>query len=119
MDTVDELAEKLISAFEPLSGEIVLEQLAVPEDLEDREACVDLWVVSADTCGVEEQFVVRGKVSVPAAVALDRDAGELSRLFREELLDSDEFLRATTVAGVASLATEGCGVPSQEQAERN
>ncbi len=119
MDTVDELARKLISAFEPLSEKVVVEQLAVPEDLDDPRGTIDLWVVSADAPGVEEQFVVRGKVSMPAAIALDRDADELSRLFREELLRSYEFLQASTVAGVASMSAEECGVPSREQAERN
>lgn len=119
MDTVDELARKLISAFEELEEEIVPEQLAVPEDLADNEGSVDLWVATAETCDLGEELVVRARVSVPTAVALQWDADELGRLFREELLNSEQFRQATRVAGVACRAAEERGVPSPEEAEQN
>ena len=37
MDPTDKLARKLIEAFEPLGQEVILEQLAVPEDLSSQE----------------------------------------------------------------------------------
>lgn len=119
MDSVDELARKLISAFEMLEEEIVLQQLAVPEDLADPEGTVDLWVATAETYSFEEELVVRAKVSVPTAVALEWDTGELGRLFREELLHSEQFRRATRVVAVVSRTAEERGVPSSEEAERN
>lgn len=119
MESVDELARKLISAFEEFEEEIVLEQLAVPEDLADPEGTVDLWVATADTSDLEEELVVRARVSVPTVVALQWEADELSKLLRAELLNSEQFRRATTVAGVASRAAEEGGVPSPEEAEQN
>lgn len=119
MDSIDELARKLISAFEMLGEELVLEQLAVPEDLADPEASVDLWVATAEAYGLEEELVVRARVSVPTVVALQWEADELSQLFREELLHSEQFRHATRVAGVASRAAEEGGVPSPEEAEQN
>lgn len=119
MDSTDELARKLISVFEEFEEELVLEQLAVPEDLADPEGTVDLWVATADTYSFEEQLVVRATVSVPTEVALGWEADELSQLFREELLQLEEFKRASRVAGVASLAAEEHGVPSPEEAEQN
>lgn len=117
MDSVDELARKLISAFEPLGEEVILEQLAVPEDLANSQECVDLWVVSPGV--YEEQFVARGQVSLPTSVVLEREVEELSRLFRQKLLRSAEFRQATTAAGVASRAADQHGTPSAEEAEQN
>lgn len=62
---------------------------------------------------------MRAEVSVPTAIVLERDAEGLSQLFREELLHSDEFRRATTVAGVASHVVGESGVPLPETAEQN
>jgi hypothetical protein len=122
-DDTDELARKLIEAFEPLGEEVILEQLAVPEDLTDPEGTVDLWVATAvataETYDFEEEVVVRAKVSFPTTVALEWEAAELGLLFREELLNSQQFRYATRVAGVASRAAEERGLPSSEQAERN
>ena len=133
MDPTDKLAHKLIEAFEPLGEEVILEQLAVPEDLSDPQGSVDLWVeiamkgaeagagasarVSRDH--EEDQFVVRARVSVPTAVVLECEVGDLVRLFREELLHSEPLRRASTSAGVASRAAERDGIPSPEEAERN
>lgn len=119
MDSIDELAWKLISAFEELEEELVLEQLAVPEDLADPGGTVDLWVATADTYSLEEQLAVRATVSVPTAVAFRWEADELSQLFREELLNSEEFRQASRIASVASRAAEERGVPSPEEAEKN
>ena len=119
MDATDELARKLIEAFESLGEEIVLEQLAVPEDLADPAGSVEMWVTGALPCEADEPFVVRGKVSVPTAVVLGREIEEFCRLFREELLRSEPFRRATTTAGVASRAVERDGMPSCTEAERN
>jgi hypothetical protein len=47
---------------------------------------VELWVASAKVFGRHEEIVVRGKVSVPTVVVLERDAEELGELFRKELL---------------------------------
>lgn len=46
MDPTDRLARKLISSFEHLTEHLLLEQLAVPEDLQDPEESVELWVAS-------------------------------------------------------------------------
>ena len=131
MDPTDKLARKLIEAFEPLSEEVILEQLAVPEDLSDPEGSVDLWVeiatkgdgagaeASTGTSHEEDQFVVRARVSLPTAVVIECEVGDLVRLFREELLHSEPLRRASTSAGVASRAAERDGIPSPEEAERN
>ena len=132
MDPTDKLARKLIKAFEPLDEEVILEQLAVPENLADPEGSVDLWVEIAmkgaeagaeASAGAsreqEDHFVVRAKVSVPTAVVLECEVGDLVRLFRKELLHSEMLRRAGTSAGVASRAAERDGIPSFEQAERN
>ena len=131
MDPTDKLARELIEAFEPLSEEVILEQLAVPEDLSDPEGSVDLWVeiatkgdgagaeASTGTSHEEDQFVVRARVSLPTAVVIECEVGDLVRLFREELLHSEPLRRASTSAGVASRAAERDGIPSPEEAERN
>lgn len=123
MDSIDELARKLISEFEELEEEVVLEQLAVPEDLADHEGTVDLWVAiasaNAEVYGLGEELVARARVSVPTAVALQWDADELGQLFREELLHSEQLRWASRVAGVASRIAEERGVPSPKEAERN
>ena len=100
MDPIDSLARKLISSFEDLEEHLLLEQLAVPEDLSDREGSVELWVASTDTYSTGEQIIVRGHLSLPTSVALERNAEELTQLFKEELLASQRFRHATTVAGV-------------------
>ena len=128
MDPTDRLVRKLIEAFEPLGEEIILEQLAVPEDLADPQGSVDLWVeitmsgaeASAEASREQEdQIVMRAKVSVPTAVVLECEMDDLVRLFREELLHSEPLRRASTSAGVASRAAERDGIPSPEEAERN
>ncbi len=120
MDAVDGLARKLIEAFERLRDSLVLEQLAVPEDLADPAGSVDLWVASAGSYDdPEEGIVVRGRVTMPTAVALENDAEELSLLFREELLGSERFGRAGGVARVVGRVADGRGVPSPEEAEKN
>ena len=119
MDATDKLAHKLIEAFEELGEEIALEQLAVPEDLSDPRGSVDLWVVNTVGYEQEEQFVVRGRVSVPTTIVLEREACELCLLFKREILHSEEFRTATLSAKVASQAAERSGVPSSEEAERN
>lgn len=58
LDPVERLASKLIAAFEPLKGELVLEQLAVPEDLDDPEGEIDLWLASEKTYAIEEIIAV-------------------------------------------------------------
>lgn len=100
MDPVDELARKLIEAFERFRDSVILEQLCMPEDLTDPACSVDLWVASARAYDLKEEIVVRGKVSVPTWVALQSDAEELGELFREELLGSDRFGHAARVASV-------------------
>jgi hypothetical protein len=113
-DDTDELARKLIEAFEPLGEEVILEQLTVPEDLTDPEGTVDLWVATvvatAETYDFEEEVVVRAKVSVPITVALEWEAAELGLLFREELLNSQQFRHACRVVSVTSLAAQERGL---------
>nr|MBA3792057.1 hypothetical protein [Rubrobacter sp.] len=46
MDPTDHLARKLISSFAYLEEHLLLEQLAVPEDLSDPDESVELWVAS-------------------------------------------------------------------------
>ena len=119
MDAIDGLVRKLISSFEHLEEQLLLEQLAVPEDLSDPEGSVDLWVVSARIYGAQEEIVVRGHLSLPTYVALERDAEGLARLLREELLGSERYWYATTVAGVAGRAADEGGVPSAQEAQLN
>src|SRR5215207_7340344 len=57
MDTVDSLTRKLISSFEHLGDYLLLEQLAVPEDLWDLEGSVELWVASTHAYGAKEDIV--------------------------------------------------------------
>ena len=128
MDPTDKLARKLIEAFEPLGEEVILEQLAVPEDLADPQGSVDLWVeiVMAGTEASAEasreqadQIVVRARVSLPTAVVLECEVDDLVTLFQEELLHSQPLRRAGTSASVASRAAERDGIPSPEEAELN
>jgi hypothetical protein len=86
MDTVDSLTRKLISSFEHLEDYLLLEQLAVPEDLWDLEGSVELWVASTHAYGSQEDIVVRCHISVPTSVVLERNARELAQLFKDELL---------------------------------
>ena len=55
---------------------------------------------------------------MPTSVVTERDAKELVELFREELLASEQFRHATTVADVADKAADE-GVPSAEEAQLN
>ena len=127
MDPTDKLAHKLIEAFEPLGEEVILEQLAVPEDLSDPQGSVDLWVeiamagaeASAKAAHEEDRLVVRARVSLPTAVVLECEVEDLVTLFREELLHSELLRRAGTSAGVASRAAQRDGIPSSEEAELN
>jgi hypothetical protein len=119
MDPIDSLARKLISSFEHLEEPLLLEQLAVPEDLSDPEGSVELWVASTGTYSAEEEIVVRGHLSLPISVAIERDVEELAQLFKEELLASERFRHATTVASVAGKVADEGGVPSAEEAQLN
>lgn len=119
MDPIDGLARKLISSFEDLEEHLLLEQLAVPEDLSDPEGSVELWVASAGTYSAEEEIVVRGHLNLPTSVAIERNVRELAQLFKEELLGSEHFRYATTIAGVAGTAADEGGVPSAEEAQLN
>jgi len=119
MDTLDSLTRKLISSFEHLGDYLLLEQLAVPEDLWDLEGSVELWVASTHAYGTQEDIVVRGHISVPTSVVLERNARELAQLFKDELLGSEHFRHATTVAGVAGTVADKGGVPSAEEAQLN
>lgn len=119
MDPTDHLARKLISSFEQLEDHLLLEQLAVPEDLSDPDGSVELWVASTEAFSAEEQFIVRGHLSLPISVVIERNAQELAHLFKDELLASEQFRHATTVAGVAGKAADEGGVPSAEEAQLN
>ena len=119
MDTVDGLARKLISSFEHLEEHLLLEQLAVPEDLYDPEGSVELWVASSRAYGTQEEIVVRGHLSLPTSVVTERNARELARLFKDELLGSEHFRHATNVAGVAGAIADKGSVPSTEEAQLN
>ena len=119
MDPVDGLARKLIDSFEHLEEHLLLEQLAVPEDLSDPEGSIELWVASTETYSAEEKIVVRGYLSLLTHVAIERDAEELARFFKEELLASERFRYATTVAGVVGKAADEGIVPSAEEVQLN
>lgn len=119
MDPIDRLARKLISSFEHLEEHLLLEQLAVPEDLQDPEGSVELWIASNKTYSAEEGIVVRGHLSLPTTVAMERDAQQLARLLKEELLDSEPFRHATIVASITGKAADEDGVPSAEEAQLN
>ncbi len=119
MDTVDRLARKLMSSFEHLEEHLLLEQLAVPEDLCDPEGSVELWVASSRAYGAQEEIVVRGHLSLPTSVVIERNARALAQLFKDELLGSEHFRHATTVAGVAGTVADKGSVPSTEKAQLN
>lgn len=120
MDATDELARKLIEAFESLEEEIVLEQLAVPENPGDPTGSVDLWVASAGASREQdEQFVVRGQISVPTSKVAEREVRDLVGFFRQQILHSEQFRAAITHAGIASRAAERGSMPSPEEAECN
>lgn len=119
MDPIDTLARKLVSSFEHLEEHLLLEQLAVPEDLQDPEESVELWVANTNAYGAHKEIVVRGHISVPTSVVIERNAGELAQLFKEELLGSEHFRHATTVAGVVGRVADKDAVPSAEEAQLN
>lgn len=66
MDRVDELAEKIVEAFEPLSGVIVLEEIAVPEDSDHPKGEIDLWIKSVKSYELADGYsvVLRGHASL-------------------------------------------------------
>lgn len=119
MDPIDGLARKLINSFEHLQENLLLEQLAVPEDLSDPDGSVELWVASTETYSTEEEIIVQGYLSLPTTVAIERNAQELAWLFKQELLASEQFRHATTVAKVAGTAADEGGVASAEEAQLN
>ncbi len=119
MDPIDGLAHKLINSFEHLQEDLLLEQLAVPEDLSNPDGSVELWVASTETYSTEEEITVQGYLSLPTTVAIERNAQELARLFKEELLASEQFRHATTVAKVAGTAADEGGAPSAQEAQLN
>lgn len=117
MDEIDGLACKLMEVFEALE-DLLLEELAVPEDLNDPEGSVDLWVASDGVRG-EQEISVRGRISLPTTVALTLSAQELAELLWEELLGSVEFKEAALVAHVVGRTFEERSVPSPEDASLN
>lgn len=106
MDPKDGLARKLINSFEHLEEDLLLEQLAVPEDLSDPEGSVEMWVASTETYSTEEEIIVQGYLSLPTTVAIERNPQEPAWLLKEELLASEQFRHATTVAKVAGTAAD-------------
>lgn len=122
-DRVDALADKMIEAFEPFSDTLLLEQIAIPEDPDDPRATIDLWLVGAETEPVgdeaEEAIVLRGTASVPTGAVRELDAGKLTALLRDGILDSPEFREAKLTARVASAGTRRTGLPSKADASRN
>ena len=87
----------------------------MPEDLYDPEGSVELWVASSRAYGTQEEIVVRGHLSLPLSlpnsVVTERNARELVRLFKDELLGSEHFRHATNVAGVAGMVADKGSVP--------
>lgn len=122
-DMVDALANKVVEAFEPFREMLLLEQIAVPEDLHDPNTMIDLWVVGADTHPVgedaEEAIVLKGSASVPTGAVMDLDTGELTELLRCGLLESREFREARLTARVASAGTRTTDIPSGDDIRRN
>lgn len=120
---MDEIAEKLIEAFEPFTDTLLLEQIAVPEDLDDPEALVDLWVVGADVQPLgnspEEAIVIRGTASVPTGAIIELDTEGFTAILRDGLLRSSELREARLAARLASAGAENGGIPSPEDAQRN
>jgi hypothetical protein len=122
-DLVDALANKVVEAFEPFRETLLLEQIAVPEDLDDPNTMIDLWVVGADVHPVgesaEEAIVLRGSASVPTGAVTDLDTGELTELLRCGLLESREFREARLTARVASAGTRTTDIPYGDDIRRN
>lgn len=117
MDEVEKLARKLIDVFGALEG-LMLQEIAVPEDLDDPEGSVDLWVSSDEACG-DEEISVRGRISLPTSIARTLSVQELAELFDEELLGSVEFQEAELVAHITERATQERGVPSPRDTSLN
>lgn len=121
---MDEIADKLIEAFEPFTDTLLLEQIAVPEDLDDAQAMVDLWVVGAEVQPLgdsqQEAIVIRGTASVPTGAVTELDTEGLTAILRDGLLRSPELREARLSARLASAsAATGGGIPSSEDAQRN
>lgn len=120
---MDEIADKLIEAFEPFTDTLLLEQIAVPEDLDDPRALVDLWVVGAQVQSLgdsqQEAIVIRGTASVPTGAIQDLDTERLTDILRDGLLRSPELREARLAARLASASAGIGGIPSPEDAQRN
>lgn len=120
---MDEIAGKLIEAFEPFTDTLLLEQIAVPEDLDDAQSMVDLWVVGAEVEPVgdspEQAIVIRGTASVPTGAVRDLDTDGLTAVLRDGLLRSPELREARLNARLASASAGTGSIPSPQDAERN
>lgn len=122
-DKVDEIANKVIEAFEPFSDTLLLEQIAVPEDLDDPGRRIDLWVVGAEVQPVGESspeaIVVRGSASIPTGAVRELGTGELTDLIRRDVLESQDFREARLIARVASGGMQTTDIPSASDVHRN
>lgn len=122
-DRVDKLTDKIIRAFEPFSDRLLLERIAIPEDIDNPNAEMDLWVVGAEAQPLDSEarksIVLRATASIPIEAVVQSDRHELSRLLQENLLDSPEFRHARVTAQVAAAAARSGGVPTEEEAQRN
>lgn len=122
-DQVEALADKVIEAFEPFSGTLLLEQIAVPEDLEDPRGAIDLWMVATEAQPVGESsaeaIVVRGSASIPTGAVRELGTGELTDLLRQDILESQDFREARLTARIASAGTQITDVPSADDVRRN
>lgn len=120
---MDKIADKVIRAFEPFSDRLLLERIAVPEDIDDPHAEIDLWVVGteAQPLGEEakESIVLRATASISIEAVVQSDRHELSGLLQERLLHSPEFRHARITAYVAAAAIRSGSVPIEEEAQRN
>ena len=122
-DKVDELAALVIEAFTEHMKGFYLEQLAVPEDLDDPKEDVELWVMS------EEPFVPEGSewagprihahVSVPVVLMEDKDAVQLAQMFAEAISSSRDYRAARRRAGLIGGMDPTLIPSSLEEAEMN
>lgn len=122
-DQVDAIADKVIEAFEPLCDTLLLEDVAVPEDLDDPRGMVDVRVVGTEVQPVgerpEEAIVIRGSASIPTGAVRELGTGELTDLLRRDILGSQDFREARLTARIASAGTQTTETPSADDVSRN
>ena len=126
-DRTDELAATLMEAFTCYLDGFCLEQLAVPEDLDDPGGEVELWIRSEE-CFVEEESrdkhgwdgpILRCYLSISAGVVEGLDAPDLAGVFEQAIAHSEEHQQARNMGRLLGQVDPERIPSSDEQAEMN